>query len=454
MDTQFDDKAVSFLESHKDEIFAEVDRLLRIDSVKGEPAEGAPLGAAVNEAIDAMLGICAAHGLKTRNLGGMVGEAAYGDGEESLGIVSHVDIVPTGSGWTKPPLALTREDGMLYGRGIVDDKGPGIAALWALLAALDAGAELKKRIVFIVGGNEESGMSCLERYLETEKAPDAAFTPDAGFPTIYYEKTIVRGALRAALSEGSALKSLRGGTRVNIVPDAAEAVLSAQPAGELPQRVSLEETGEGWLLRAAGTAAHASTPGKGDNANIRLLAALEALLPQGDPALGAVSGLRGLCEASDGSGFGIACSDGDGGPLTFNLGVLRTVGGTVFAEYDIRHPALIDPEENIFVRIPEAAGKAGWEACGALVDPGFRLPKDHPLIRTLTDIYNGVNGSSDEPEAIGGGTYARKLPCATAYGMLFRGDPETAHMADERISEESFLKAARIYAHAIAELCK
>jgi succinyl-diaminopimelate desuccinylase len=454
MDKQFDEKVVSFLEKNKDAMFAEVDRLLRIDSAKSAPADGAPYGRGVREAQDAAMELCASHGLRTRNVGGRVGEATYGGGKESLGIVAHVDIVPPGDGWTKPPLALTREGGMLYGRGITDDKGPGIAALWALLAALDAGALLNKRVVFLFGGDEESGMGDLEHYLATEEAPDVAFTPDAGFPAIYCEKTIVRGTLAAALPEGGTLKSMRGGTRVNVVPGEAEAVLSRKPCGPLPEGVALAETGEGWVLKAHGKSAHASTPEKGDNAAVKLLGALKGLLPEGDPALPVVSGLHALFAASDGSGMGIACADGESGPLTLNLGVLRTEGGALYADYDIRHPSLIDPDENIHRRLPEAAARAGLRAPRADVDRGFCLPKDHALVATLMRIYNEINESSDLPEAIGGGTYARKLPCAAAYGVYFPDDAETAHMADERISEEHFLKAARIYAHAIAELGK
>lgn len=452
MDKQFDEKVTAFLETNKEKIYADVDRMLRFDSVKGDPAEGAPLGKAINDALNAMLGICAAHGLKTRNIDGIVGEAVYGEGAESLGIVSHVDIVPTGSGWTKPPLMLTREGGMLYGRGVVDNKGPGVAALWALLAALNAGVVPRKKIIFLFGGDEERGMSDLMRYLETEKAPDVAFTPDAGFPAIYCEKTIVHGSLTASLPQGSVLKDIRGGTRVNVVPNEAEAVLSRMPTGPLAEGISLKETGEGWVVKAAGTAAHASTPEKGDNAIIKLLGALATLLPQGDPALSAVYGLFECCKATDGSGLGIECSDAESGPLTFNLGVIRMENGTILGDYDIRHPSLVDPEENVFMRLPEAAARVGLEARDAFVDMGFCLPKDHALIKTLMDVYNEVNESGEPPLAMGGGTYARKLPCAAAYGMLFEGDPETAHMADERVPEASFMKAARIFAHAIAEL--
>ncbi len=451
MNREFDSKITAFLHANRESIFADIDRLLRHDSVTGEPQPGAPFGREIKETIDEMLALCAAHGLKTRNIDGMIGEAVWGDGEESLGVITHVDIVPVGGGWTKPALQLTVEDGMMYGRGVVDDKGPAVASLWALLAALDAGAVINKKIVLLFGGDEESGMRCAKRYLETEKAPDMSFSPDAGFPGIFCEKTLCAGTLRAAIPAGSALVGISGGTRTNVVPGEAEAVLTAQPAGQAPQGVTVEKGPAGWIVRASGVPAHASMPEKGDNAIVRLLEALPVLLPEGDLAIPVVASLHRLCAAYDGSGLGIACRDDVSGALTFNLGVIGVANGSIEARFDIRHPVNVDVEGSIR-RIEAAAQACGMDAVGLSVSPGFCIPKDHKLCKTLMAVYNEINGTNDEPIAIGGGTYARKLPNAMAFGLLFESDPETVHMADERVSVESFLKATRIYANAIAEL--
>ena len=452
MNKQMDEKITAFLSANRDQIFADVDRLLRHDSVTGEPKPGAPFGQEIKDTIDEMLAICAAHGLKTRNIDGMIGEAVWGDGEQSLGVITHMDIVPVGSGWTKPALQLTVEGGMMFGRGVTDDKGPAVASLWALLAALDAGAVINKRIVFLFGGDEETSMRCARRYLETEQAPDMSFSPDASFPGIFCEKTISSGTLSVAVPAGSALKEISGGTRTNVVPGEASALLSVKPDGPLPDGITVLQGDGGWLIKAAGIPAHAMVPEKGDNAIVKLLGALVTLLPAGDPAVPGVSALQRLCAAIDGSGFGIACRDDVSGALTFNLGVIRLAGGSLEARFDIRHPVYVDAETNLLKVLPAAAAAQGITASGIVISPGFCIPKDHVLCKTLTGVYNQINGTNDEPEAIGGGTYARKLPNAMAFGMLFPDDPETAHMADERISVESFMKAARIFANAIAEL--
>lgn len=452
IDRQLDKKIISFLEENKANIYSDIDSLLRIESVNGEPEEGAPFGRNVRAAIERMLKICSLHGLKTRCIDGMIGEAVWGDGPESFGVLAHMDIVPVGGGWTKPPLALTVQDGMLYGRGMMDDKGPAVGALWALLAALHAGAEIGKRIVFLFGGDEEIGMRCLSRYLETEAPPDMAFSPDGAFPAIFCEKTLCRGTLSAYLPEGSALTDIRGGTRTNVVPNEAWASLSCMRDAPFPEGVSAEKNEDGYALRAVGKAAHASTPEAGDNAVVKLLRALELLLPEGDPALSVVHALHEACAPTDGSGFGIECSDDVSGPLTFNLGVIGLDVGRIAAQFDIRHPVYQDAERNLREVLPQASLAVGLEASCISVRKGFDIGRDHVLVRTLMDVYNEINESADEPLAIGGGTYARVLPCAVAYGILFEGDPETAHMADERIPAESFMKALRIYAHAFVEL--
>ncbi len=453
IDQKLDQGIMAFLKENQDRMFRDIDAMLSIDSVTGEAEEGMPLGRAIDTAIDRMLGICARYGLKTRNIDGVIGEAVWGEGEGSVGVLTHVDIVPAGVGWSRPPFALTVEDGIMYGRGVIDDKGPGVAALYALLAALAAGAKISKRIVLLFGGDEESGMRCLKRYLQTEAPPDTAFSPDAGFPLIHCEKTIAHGSLSAVLSAGSALKAIAGGTRANVVPNHAQASLSAvRPGFAPPADVTLQPEGEGFVLTAKGVQAHGSTPDKGRNAISLLLSALVGALPEGDPAIEPLAGLHDLCAPSDGSGLGIACRDDASGPLTLNLGVIGVRDGSIRAEWDIRHPVTIDPEENLYQTLPKAAEARGWSAEATEHKTGMYLPEDHPLVATLMGAYNDLTGSNERPLAIGGGTYARMLPCAAAFGMLFEGDEETAHMADERVSVETFMQATRIYAHALAQL--
>lgn len=68
------------------------------------------------------------------------------------------------------------------------------------------------------------------------------------------------------------------------------------------------------------------------------------------------------------------------------------------------------------------------------------------------EVYQEYTGDMREPITIGGGTYARGLKKAVAFGPLLPGRPELAHQKDEYIEIDDLLLITRIYASAILEL--
>lgn len=129
-------------------------------------------------------------GFTAKEVGNVAGHLEYGQGEELVGVLGHVDVVPVGDGWTNGPFEPTLRDGKLYARGVADDKGPTIAGYYALKIIKELGLPLSRRVRIIIGSDEESGMSCVERYFETEEQPTLGFVPDAEFPIIHAEKGI------------------------------------------------------------------------------------------------------------------------------------------------------------------------------------------------------------------------------------------------------------------------
>ena len=70
-------------------------------------------------------------------------------------------------------------------------------------------------------------------------------------------------------------------------------------------------------------------------------------------------------------------------------------------------------------------------------------------------VYREQTGEMDsEPITIGGGTYARAMDNAVAFGPMFPGQKELAHQKDEFISIDHLMKIAKIYAYALYELAK
>ena len=240
-----------------------------------------PFGAKLTEALVYFLASASKMGFRTKNIDNMVGYAEMGEGPKLVGVLAHLDVVPEGelAAWTYPPYAAEIHDGIIYGRGVVDDKGPAFAALHAMKALRDSGVKLGCRVRVIVGIDEETGSRCMVRYNKTEETPTLSFSPDANFPLINAEKGRLYSNFEREFAAGGAgprLVSMTGGTRPNVVPDKAEAVFEGEfaPADEkalaAAQGVTVSKAGGKTTVAARGIAAHAMNPEKGDNAIIKL----------------------------------------------------------------------------------------------------------------------------------------------------------------------------------------
>ncbi|GAK74359.1 Sapep family Mn(2+)-dependent dipeptidase, partial ['Chrysanthemum coronarium' phytoplasma] len=152
---------------------------------------GAPFGEGNQQALDFMLDLGSQSGFKTLNLEGYAGHIEYGNQKEWVGMIGHLDVVPAGTGWDYPPYAALIVDGTLYGRGTQDDKGPTMAAFWALKILHELNLPLSKRIKLILGVDEETGFRCMKHYFkQVPELPVSGFVPDSHFPAIYCEKGI------------------------------------------------------------------------------------------------------------------------------------------------------------------------------------------------------------------------------------------------------------------------
>ncbi|TVP89408.1 Sapep family Mn(2+)-dependent dipeptidase, partial [Alkalibacterium sp.] len=177
-------------EKRQEAFFEDLFDLLRIDSVRDDDkaTEEAPVGPGPKEALEAFLALGDRDGFTTKNVDNWAGHIEFGDGDETLGVLAHVDVVPTGTGWDTDPFEPVIKDGRLYARGSSDDKGPGMAAYYAIKMIKDLNLPVSKKVRFIIGTDEESEWKGIKHYLETEPEPDFGFSPDATFPIINGEK--------------------------------------------------------------------------------------------------------------------------------------------------------------------------------------------------------------------------------------------------------------------------
>jgi len=459
------DKKVALL---KEEIITTTSDILKIKSLKSTAKKNMPFGEGVDQALTEFLALGENHHLKAKNIDHYAGHLEIGQGDEILGILCHLDVVPEGNDWTYPPYGGEVHAGKIYGRGAIDDKGPAVAAMYAMKIVNELDIELNKRVRLILGTNEESGMEGLKYYLKHEKGPDIAFSPDATFPAIYAEKGIMNVKLTADFStkdelKGPVISEIKGGNASNMVPDYAEAVFSGIKLSELKNSladvdydeaaVELKDENKPTIIYH-GVSAHGSTPQSGINAISHLMKII-GQLPLADPVQKSFVDIYNekIGLTTDGSKIGCADQDEPSGNLTFNVGIIQALKNNNKAEViiNIRYP-VTSTSEKVIADIQKGIKGSDLKAViTTQVDPLY-IEKDDHLIKSLMKVYRDYTGDQSEPIAIGGGTYARSVEKGVAFGALFPGQPELAHQKDEYIGIEELLKNVAIYALAIIEL--
>lgn len=460
------------IEIRKQDLLTDTQRLLQIKSVLDENAatETAPLGIGVKAALDYMLDLGAKDGFTVKEVDHVAGHIEMGQGEELLGILCHVDVVPEGDGWSSDPYGAEIREGKIYARGAIDDKGPTMAAYYAMKVIKELGLPLNKRVRMIIGTDEESDWRCVDRYFEVEEMPTLGFAPDADFPIIYAEKGIWDFAIvqpPAIHVEKAAVNVIEfsSGRRMNMVPDYAIATVETVQTTELKQDYELflhkhSLTGKSEIkqnqitFELEGVSAHGMEPKNGVNAGL-FLASFLADLQVDEHAKTYFTFIRDyLFEDSRGNKLGIAYHDEITGDLTINAGkFIYSKGKDSSIGFTMRYPVTFDWEKGK-ERLTAKLLKFQWRVESFSNSMPHHVDQDSFLVQTLQKVYEKETGEKAELLSIGGGTYARSLKAGVAFGPLFPGSEDIAHQKDEYIEIEDMLKAAAIYAHAIYELAR
>lgn len=454
------------IDSMKAEIISAVQACIQIKSVKDEEhiSEGAPFGLGVKEALEWTLDLGKSLGFQVKNVEGYAGHIEMGTGE-LLGILGHLDVVPEGDGWSVPPYGANIVDGKIFGRGALDDKGPSLAALFAMKAIKDANIPLKMRVRLILGTDEESGWADMDYYFKKEETPQMGFAPDAEFPVIHAEKGILHLEISKPQSPSFAhIVSIRGGERANVVPDRCDVILQglsyegiAQqldnyvfPEGVSASIISKKSESEIKLL-FQGTSAHGSLPQNGKNAALYAVQFLKTLplSAEEQQTLDFISVYPGM--GFHGEGFGIALSDEPSGQLSLNLGILEMTSINTRFVIDIRYPVTYQRDE-VFQPIKKIALNQQFSVEIINHQEAHHVPKDSPLVQSLLKAYAEVTGLEPYAFAIGGGTYAKAIPQGVAFGPVLPGEPDGIHCPDEFISIDNLLLTTKVYAQAILNL--
>lgn len=429
--------------------------LIKIESVQSEPLPDAPFGANSRKALDYYIKLAQSMGFSTYDVGGYAGEVDYGDGEETVGVLAHLDVVPLGEGWTKEQGTVS--DGRIYGRGAIDNKGPAIACLYALKRIKDSNKKLRRKIRIIVGCNEENGNQCMKHYVKTRPLPDISFTPDSDFPVIICEKGILQ--LNIMIPRSPALDgilSLSGGERPNVVCASCSFTLKDTPANQSKlgtlngKHIDFKHKTEDGVIHFifSGKPAHAAEAWKGDNAVWKMLNALKILSGGRDAALSSVIDL--LASPVADVNLGIACNDERSGFTTMNIGKVGITHDSLQVMLDVRMPIPLTNDTVIGAlesKLPEGSTVAIHYTEGYLY-----VDKDSELMQKIKRVFTKCSAKPYTEIITGGGTYARQLKNCVAFGAMFKDEEYNMHNADENITLEHYDFLQYIYYEAILSL--
>ncbi|WP_148133854.1 dipeptidase PepV [Candidatus Formimonas warabiya] len=456
----------------QDSLIQSTQDLIRIKSVQGNPEPGMPFGRGPYLALMYVLALADRFGFTTKNVDGYAGHAEYGHGKETVGVLVHVDVVPGGEDWIFPAFAGEIHDGRIYGRGAVDDKGPAVAALYALKAIKESGIKSSKKIRIVFGTDEETSFAGMKYYLSKEPAFDIGFTPDGNFPVINGEKGILVLKLKKQfarpMSGNIKIKSIKGGEAVNQVPDLCTAVLEVVAGQEvlINERVEefnkkfgnclkSEQNGKEIVFVMKGESSHASMPEDGINAISLLMLFLNELGVIRDD-LGDFIRIYHEKIGLEHHGESICCGfrDALSGKLTLNVGIIDCNTQGVAVTVDIRYP-ITTKVDQVRDGIWHALEGTGITVEQTDHDPPIYFPEEHFLVRKLLHAYaEATNDHQSGPMIIGGGTYARAAKNMIAFGPVFPGEKELAHQKNEFISIDNLVKITKIYAASLWELAK
>lgn len=443
---------------------------IAIPSVVSYEAGEYPFGIKVHEAFVHFLKTAEDMGFVVKNVDEYGGHVEFGSGEEMACIIGHLDVVPAGDGWNHGAFNPTVLNGRLYGRGAIDDKGPMVAALYAMKVLKDMGFKPGKLIRLIIGLDEEVEWKGMDRYFETERKPDVGFTPDAMFPVIRGEKGIIVCKLAKKFTKGNnsglMISKLSGGSAPNMVADSCRAVLRCKNRDRYAEvidmvnafksqgiEISAKKQGTSLIVTTKGVSAHGSNPAAGENAIAHMMKFLsEVSLDAVDQSEFVKFFNRHIGYELNGESLGISMKDDESGELVLNVGMCEISMEEAILSINIRYP-VTKTEEDVFDKMENTVKPYGVGIIKGKTQKPIYYEADHSLVKLFMDVYRrNTEDTKSESLVIGGGTYARCTDNILAFGANFPGAEETEHQPNEYVDIEKLMLATKMYAEAIYEL--
>ncbi len=433
-----------------DKAVATLQQFIRVKSVydANTISEQTPYGQDVANALEFISDLAKRDNFNVRNIDNRAIEISYGDiTKNNIAVFAHADVVPATGVWEHPPFAGVISDGYMYGRGTTDDKGPALAAYYALLALRDAMVIKGYSVRLVIGGDEERGSSCMHYYFNdfNAPAPKYGFTPDAWFPLIYAEKGIVNYNATKEL-DLSPLISVAGGEAANSVLD--KLVVEMVEDNDFimyltEQDVSYEvlKANDVMTLTVHGQSAHGSTPELGVNAGIVFFEHFSAFYNHE-----ALTKIAYYYKDVNGRNLNVYANTKLVGITTFNVGIINYENNVLTMTVNFRFPETVDAKKSLRA-IKELTNM--HVKCDRISEVLLFDPESAFIKVLLTAYQDETNDLESKPIAIGGGTYAKECPNTVAFGGSFSGRDGNIHAPNEYLLLDDYKASLAIYARAI-----
>ncbi len=467
MNLIYNNQITEWINDNKDGLLETWIEIAKIPAILGEAEDGAPFGKACAEALSKCADIFKERGFNAK----VYTDSGYalvnfGNGDKTIGIFSHSDVVPVGEGWLyTEPFEPVVKDGALIGRGVEDNKSGIMAALCAMEIIRKFNIPLKSKLQLFIGSNEETGMKDIEAFVNEQPMPEISLVPDAEFPCSTGEKGICHFW---AYSSDKAVDILDfcGGEAFNIVLDKATVTLKYSPeleaelSSKTTDRLNINCDGDKITICATGIAKHACEPEGSINAAYLLAELLANTCALSDADRKIMAQAKHILGCPFGTTMGLAHCDELFGKLTFVNGMICLKDGSIGLSFDMRYSSALDHTE-LEKAATEAFGALGWKIEVDSNLKGFSIDADSKIPEIFEEIYREVTGITKKSIKLGGGTYARKINNAFSVGTFTqtadRPEPQLkmpaghggAHQRDEMIDLESFFAAVRVITHYI-----
>ena len=469
MHMNLQEKIRDYIAQHREEMLCDLADLVAVPSVAKPGKDGLPFGRECREVLTRFEAVARRMGFATAVHDDIALTVEWGSKPLQLVLMAHLDVVDAGDGWDSEPYTMVRKDDRLVGRGVADDKGPAIAALYAMDAIRAFCPDLPYGVQLWLGSAEEIGSPDLKQYLKSHAMPPIALTPDSMEPLCTGESAKHRpdfGAKWQCEDVRPRVKHLQGGRVRNAIPGEAEAVVlglaaaDVQPvadawASEAEVAFTLTDTDEGLRIRAVGRIAHIGIAEQGRNAQTALVALLSRLPLADCASTRAICDLARLFPHGDMSGraMGLTVRDDIMGTSRTNFTTCYLDDEGFRGQFDSRGPTNATPE-NYSLLIDAALRSAGFTVAESQMDGAHYVPDDAPIVRAMQKIWHQVWGFTPKGEFSFGGTYAHHIDGAIAFGI---GAPDVdmlLHKANEFLPLADLDRQVELCALTIAQLCE